>query len=57
MEHDFEKMFQNSYYHMLERMKKDFIATQIRANELHESSKQKQSIVKEEQDKLLKSKE
>ena len=40
-EHDFELMFQRQYYHMLDRMKKDLISTQIKANELHESYKQK----------------
>ena len=40
-EQDFEMMFQRSYYHMLDRMKKDLIATQIKANELQESYKQK----------------
>lgn len=40
-EHDFEMMFQRSYYHMLDRMKKDLVSTQIKANELHESYKQK----------------
>ena len=33
-EHDFELMFQRSYFHILDRMKKDLISTQIKANEL-----------------------
>lgn len=40
-EHDFEMMFQRSYYHMLDRMKKDLVSTQIKANELQDSLKQK----------------
>ena len=36
-EHDFELMFQRSYQHVIERMKRDLIAVRIEANELHES--------------------
>ena len=32
--HDFELMLQRTYKHMIERMHKDLIATQIRAQEL-----------------------
>lgn len=39
--HDFEKMNQWIYKHMVGRMKSDLIATQISANELHEAFKQK----------------
>lgn len=38
-EHDFELMYQRSYAHMIERMKRDLIAIKITANELHESCK------------------
>jgi hypothetical protein len=42
---------------MLERMKKDVIALQISANEMHDSYKQKSSIMNEETEKSRKSKE
>jgi hypothetical protein len=38
-EHDFELMFQRTYNHMIERMKRDLIALSIKANELHDSHK------------------
>jgi chromosome segregation ATPase len=38
-EHDFELMFQRTYYHMIERMKRDLIALQIEANDMHDSHK------------------
>lgn len=38
-EHDFELMFQRSYAHMIERMKKDLIAIKIEANDLIESQR------------------
>ncbi len=44
-EHDFEMMFQRVYQHMIERIKKDLIALQIKANEMHESYKQKEVIM------------
>lgn len=44
-EHDFENMFQRVYQHMIERMKRDLIAIQIKSNELHGSDKQKESIM------------
>lgn len=50
-------MFQRTYYHMLDRMKKDLIALQIEAKELQESSKQKESIMVEETEKSRKAKE
>lgn len=56
-EHEFELMFQRSYAHMIERMKKDLIAIKISANELSESFKQKEGIMNEEQDKSRKTKE
>ena len=56
-EHDFEMMFQRVYQHMIERIKKDLIALQIKANEMHESHKQKEVIMQEESDKSRKSKE
>jgi hypothetical protein len=42
---------------MLERMKRDLIATSIRSNDLHESYKYKQAIMKEEGEKCMRSKE
>lgn len=56
-EHDFELMFQRTYNHMIERIKRDLIALQIKANELHESHKQKEAIMYEESEKNRKSKE
>ena len=56
-DHDYEQMFQRSYYHMLDRMKKDLIAQKITANDLHSSYKQKQSIASSEVDGSRKSKE
>lgn len=56
-EHDFEQMFQRSYMHMIERMKKDLIAIKIEAHELHESFKQKEGIMNEESEKSRKTKE
>ena len=61
-------MFQRSYMHMLERMKKDLVSTSIKANDLTDSLKQKSgynlfyplliySIMQEESDKSMKSKE
>jgi len=38
-EHDFELMFQRSYAHMIDRMKKDLVAIKISANEMSESFK------------------
>jgi len=43
-EHNFEKLYQRSYYHMLDRMKKDLVAFQINSNDLADSYKQKQQI-------------
>ena len=50
-------MYQRSYKHMLERMKKDLVALQIRSNELGDSKKQKEEIADEETEKSRKSKE
>lgn len=44
-EHDFEMMFQRVYQHMIERIKKDLIALQIKANDMHDSHKQKEVIM------------
>jgi len=40
-EHDFEVMFQRTYYHMIDRIKKDIISINIVAREVHESHKQR----------------
>lgn len=39
--HDFEKMYQEQYKHMLDRMKKDLIALQLISNDLVESLRSK----------------
>jgi len=56
-EHDFELMFQRSYAHMIDRMKKDLVAIKISANEMSESFKQKEGIMNEESEKSRKTKE
>lgn len=55
--HDFEKMYQEQYKHMLDRMKKDLIALQLISNDLIESLRSKRSIMKDELNKQRKSKE
>ena len=55
--HDFEIMLQRTYKHMIDRMHKDLIATQIKAQELQESYKSKQAIAAEEADKNRKAKQ
>jgi hypothetical protein len=44
-EHDFEMMFQRSYNHMVDRIKKDIIALNITAYDLRDSNKQKEIIM------------
>lgn len=56
-EHDFELMFQRSYYHMIDRIKKDIIALNIQAYDLKDSNKQKEIIMQEEAEKSRKAKE
>ena len=56
-EHEFELMYQRCYQHMIERMKKDLIAIKIKANELGDSYKQKESIMNDESEKSRKTKE
>jgi hypothetical protein len=56
-EHEFELMYQRSYAHMIERMKKDLIAIKIEANELGDSLRQKEGIVGEESEKSRRTKE
>jgi hypothetical protein len=55
--HDFEKMYQEQYIHMLDRMKKDLIALQLISNDLVESLRSKRQIMKDELNKQRKSKE
>ncbi len=43
-EHDFELMFQRTYYHMIERIKKDIISLNITAYDMRDSHKQKEII-------------
>jgi len=50
-EHNFEKLTQLSYDHMLHRMKADLIASQIRSQELKESMKSKNDIALDETEK------
>lgn len=57
LEHDFELMYQRSYYHILDRMKKDLIATQLKSAEMQDSFKSKEKIQTEESEKARKAKE
>lgn len=50
-------MFQRQYEHMIERMKKDLIALNIRTGEMHDSYKSKEQIMGEETEKSRKAKE
>ena len=56
-EQEFELMFQRTYVHMIERMKKDLIAIKIKATDLNDSCKQKELIMNEESEKSRKTKE
>ena len=56
-EHDFELMFQRTYHHMIDRIKKDIIALNISAYDLRDSNKQKEVIMQEEAEKSRKAKE
>ena len=55
--HDFEKMYQEQYKYMLDRMKKDLIALQLISNDLVESLRSKRQIMKDELNKNRTSKE
>lgn len=57
MEHAFEVMFQRQYEHMIERMKRDLIALQIKTGEMHDSYKSKEGIMGEETEKSRRAKE
>ena len=50
--HKFELLTQAQYEHVLTRMKKDLIASQLKSTELKESLKSKQDIHTQESDKL-----
>lgn len=54
---DEETMCKNSYLHMIERMKKDFIATKIKSGEMESSLKNKSQILDIENHKQRKTKE
>lgn len=47
-EHDTQKLYQDSYTHMLTRMKKDLIALQLQSNDLTESLRHKRQIYEDE---------
>ena len=55
-EHAFEKLTQDQYEHMLDRMKKDLISSQLRSQELYKSMKSKSEIVNEETEKQRRAK-
>lgn len=54
---DSETLFKNSYLHMLDRMKKDLIATKISSGEMEGSLKNKSQILDLENQKHRKTKE
>lgn len=54
---DEEMMFKNSYLHMIERMKKDFLATKIKSGEMEVSLRSKSQILDLENHKHRKTKE
>ena len=56
-EHEFEKMTQCQYNHMIRRMKADLVSSQLRSQELKDSMKSKEEIVKEESEKVRKAKQ
>lgn len=52
-----ERMSKRTYMHMLERMKKDFIATKIKANDFEKNLVNKKSVIEIEEGKQRKTKE
>ena len=52
-----ERMSKRTYLHMLERMKKDFIATKIKANEFEKNLANKKQVIEIEEAKQRKTKE
>lgn len=54
---DKEKMARRTYLHMLERMKKDFIACKIKTTDLETSLRNKSQVLDGEEDKTRKTKE
>ena len=54
---DQETLYKNSYLHMLDRMKKDFIASRINSGEMESSLKNKSQILDLENHKHRKTKE
>ena len=51
-EHKFEQLTQAQYEHVLMRMKKDLIASQLKSTELKDSLKSKMDIQQQEAEKL-----
>lgn len=54
---DEERMTQRTYRHMLDRMKKDFIASKLKVSELDKSLKSKKGVHEVEEQKQRKTKE
>ena len=50
-------MFQRTYIHMLDRMKKDLISLSLTINDLNESLRSKRGIYNEESTKQMKARE
>lgn len=55
--HDFQRLYQKTYEHMLDRMKKDLISLSLTINDLTESVRSKKNIHAEERDRKMKSRE
>jgi hypothetical protein len=55
--HDFQKLNNATYRHMLDRMKKDLISLTLTINDLTESKRSKTNIQIEESRKLMDAKE
>jgi hypothetical protein len=56
-EHEFEKLTQMQYRHMIKRMKADLVSSQLRSQELKDSLKSKSDIAEEESEKVRRAKQ
>ena len=57
LEHAYEKLTQSQYEHMLDRLKKDLISSQLKSQELKDSLKQKNDLVVEQSEYQRKAKQ
>ena len=56
-DHNYEKLAQSQYEHMLHRMKADLISSQLKSQDLKESMKSKNDIAADETEKQRKAKQ